>query len=144
MTIKSFISKTLSKFHKQPLPVKLLIALAVIFLLRYLVNELMGGAYLQSSMLEGFSGQGKEFTLFYWKDCGHCKNMMPEWDKFMKSNNNQGVKVNKIEKDENPGLMDKMGVSGFPTILLTKNGEVVKPYEGERTAEAFQSFVNSS
>tara|TARA_B100001287_G_scaffold137758_1_gene115999 strand:- start:363 stop:797 length:435 start_codon:yes stop_codon:yes gene_type:complete len=144
MTIKSFISKTLSKFHKQPLPVKLLIALAVIFLLRYLVNELMGGAYLQSSMLEGFSGQGKEFTLFYWKDCGHCKKMMPEWDKFMKSNNNQGVKVNKIEKDENPGLMDKMGVNGFPTILLTKNGEVVKPYEGERTAEAFQSFVNSS
>ena len=70
--------------------------------------------------------------------------MMPEWDKFMKSNNNQGVKVNKIEKDENPGLMDKMGVSGFPTILLTKNGSVVKPYEGERTAEAFQAFINGN
>tara|TARA_B100001093_G_scaffold520307_1_gene614500 strand:- start:7354 stop:7788 length:435 start_codon:yes stop_codon:yes gene_type:complete len=144
MTIKSFMSKTLKKFHKQPLPMKLLIAGVVILVLRYLVNELMGGAYLQSSMLEGFSGQGKEFTLFYWKDCGHCKTMMPEWDKFMKSNSNQGIKVNKIEKDENPGLMDKMGVSGFPTILLTKNGSVVKPYEGERTAEAFQSFVNGN
>ncbi len=138
------MSKTLKKFHKQPLPMKLLIAGVVILVLRYLVNELMGGAYLQSSMLEGFSGQGKEFTLFYWKDCGHCKTMMPEWDKFMKSNSNQGIKVNKIEKDENPGLMDKMGVSGFPTILLTKNGSVVKPYEGERTAEAFQSFVNGN
>ena len=144
MTIKSFMSKTLKKFHKQPLPMKLLIAGVVILVLRYLVNELMGGAYLQSSMLEGFSGQGKEFTLFYWKDCGHCKTMMPEWDKFMKSNSNQGIKVNKIEKDENPGLMDKMGVSGFPTILLTKNGSVVKPYEGERTAEAFQAFANSN
>ena len=144
MTIKSFIAKTLKKFHKQPLPMKLLIAGVVILVIRYLVNELMGGAYLQSSMLEGFSGQGKEFTLFYWKDCGHCKSMMPEWDKFMKSNSNQGVKVNKIEKDENPGLMDKMGVSGFPTILLTKNGQVVKPYEGERTAEAFQAFINGN
>lgn len=144
MTIKSFLLKTLKKFHKQPLPMKLLIAGLVILVLRYLVNELMGGAYLQSSMLEGFSGQGKEFTLFYWKDCGHCKNMMPEWDKFMKSNSNQSVKVNKVEKDENPGLMDKMGVSGFPTILLTKNGEVVKPYEGERTAEAFQAFINGN
>ena len=144
MTIKSFLSKTLKNFHKQPLPMKLLIAGVVILVLRYLVNELMGGAYLQSSMLEGFSGQGKEFTLFYWKDCGHCKNMMPEWEKFMKSNSNQGVKVNKVEKDENPGLMDKMGVSGFPTILLTKNGSVVKPYEGERTAEAFQAFINGN
>ena len=144
MTIKSFISKTLSKFHKQPLPIKLLIALVVILLFRYLVNEIMGGAYLQSTMLEGFSGQGKEFTLFYRKDCGHCKKMMPEWDKFMKSNSNRGVKVNKVEKDENPGLMDKMGVSGFPTILLTKNGSVVKPYEGERTAEAFQAFINGN
>ena len=69
---------------------------------------------------------------------------MPEWDKFMKSNSNQGVKVNKVEKDQNPSLMDKMGVQGFPTILLTKNGEVLKPYEGERTAEAFQAFANAN
>jgi len=144
MSIQSFVGKTLKKFHKQPLVVKMLIALVVIFFFRYLVNEIMGGAYLQSTMLEGFSGQGKEFTLFYWKDCGHCKTMMPEWDKFMKGNNNQGVKVNKVEKDDNPGLMDKMGVSGFPTILLTKNGQVIKPYEGERTSEAFQAFINGN
>ena len=144
MKIKSFFSKTLKKFHKQPLPVKLIIAFVVILAIRYIYNELTGGAYLQSDMLEGFSGQGKEFTLFYWKDCGHCKTMMPEWDKFMKSNSNQGVKVNKVEKDQNPSLMDKMGVQGFPTILLTKNGEVLKPYEGERTAEAFQAFANAN
>ena len=113
-------------------------------ILKFVYNEIVGQSYLQADMLEGFSGQGKEFTLFYWKDCGHCKSMMPEWDKFMSSNNNKGVKVNKIEKDENPGLMEKMGVEGFPTILLTQNGSVVKPYEGERTAEAFQAFINGN
>ena len=58
MTIKSFFSKTLKKFHKQPLPVKLIIAFVVILAIRYIYNELTGGAYLQSDMLEGFSGQG--------------------------------------------------------------------------------------
>ena len=144
MTIQSFLKKTMAKFHKQPLPIKLLVAFGVIMVIKFVYNELISGGHMQGEMLEGFSGQGKEFTLFYWKDCGHCKQMMPEWNKFMQSNNNQGVKVNKVEKDENPGLMDKMGVQGFPTILLTKNGEVVKPYEGERTAEAFQSFINGN
>jgi len=144
MTIGNFISKTLTKFHKQPLPLKLIIAFVVILALKYIYNEIVGGAYLQAGMLEGFTGQGKEFTLFYWEDCGHCKKMMPEWDKFMKSNSNKGVKVNKVEKDENPSLMNKMGVEGFPTILLTKNGSVIQPYDGERTAEAFQSFIDGN
>jgi len=144
MTIVQFVSKTLNKFHKQPLPLKLIIAVVVILALKYVYNEVVGQSYLQADMLEGFSGQGKEFTLFYWKDCGHCKTMMPEWDKFMKNNSNKGVKVNKVEKDENPSLMDKMGVQGFPTILLTKNGSVIQPYDGERTSEAFQAFINAN
>ena len=144
MTIKSFISKTLSKFHKQPLPVKLLIALAVIFLLRYLVNELMGGAYLQSSMLEGFSGQGKEFTLFYWKDCGHCKKMMPEWQRFVKLNaNNKKVKIETVEKDDAPELIQKYNVQGFPTIIAINDGKKVKEFDGERTVDDLQRFTNS-
>ena len=144
MTIGNFISKTLKKFKQQNIILQVTIAFVVIIAIKYIYNEIVGQAYLQADMLEGFSGQGKEFTLFYWKDCGHCKEMMPEWDKFMKSNTNKGVKVNKIEKDENPGLMDKMGVQGFPTILLTKNGSVVQPYDGERTAEAFQAFINGN
>jgi thiol-disulfide isomerase/thioredoxin len=144
MTIGSFVFKTANKFKKANIILQATVVFVVFIALKYIYNEVVGQAYLQADMLEGFSGQGKEFTLFYWKDCGHCKTMMPEWDKFMKSNTNKGVKVNKLEKDENPGLMDKMGVQGFPTILLTKNGEVIQPYEGERTAEAFQSFLNGN
>jgi len=144
MTIKSFFAKSLKKFRQQNIILQATILFVVYLVLKYVYNEIVGQSYLQADMLEGFSGQGKEFTLFYWKDCGHCKSMMPEWDKFMKNNNNQGIKVNKIEKDQNPGLMEKMGVEGFPTILLTKNGSVVKPYDGERTAEAFQAFINGN
>lgn len=144
MTIKSFFVKSLKKFRQQNIILQVTILFVVYLVLKFVYNEIVGQSYLQADMLEGFSGQGKEFTLFYWKDCGHCKSMMPEWDKFMKNNNNQGIKVNKIEKDQNPGLMEKMGVEGFPTILLTQNGSVVKPYDGERTAEAFQAFINGN
>ena len=144
MTIKSFFVKSLKKFRQQNIILQVTILFVVYLVLKFVYNEIVGQSYLQADMLEGFSGQGKEFTLFYWKDCGHCKSMMPEWDKFMKNNNNQSVKVNKIEKDENPGLMEKMGVEGFPTILLTQNGSVVKPYDGERSADAFQSFINGN
>ena len=144
MTIKSFFVKSLKKFRQQNIILQVTILFVVYLVLKFVYNEIVGQSYLQADMLEGFSGQGKEFTLFYWKDCGHCKSMMPEWDKFMKNNNNQSIKVNKIEKDQNPGLMEKMGVEGFPTILLTQNGSVVKPYDGERTAEAFQAFINGN
>ena len=144
MTIKSFFVKSLKKIRQQNIILQVTILFVVYLVLKFVYNEIVGQSYLQADMLEGFSGQGKEFTLFYWKDCGHCKSMMPEWDKFMKNNNNQSIKVNKIEKDQNPGLMEKMGVEGFPTILLTQNGSVVKPYDGERTAEAFQAFINGN
>ena len=139
MTIGSFFSKTLQKFNKQPLPLKLVIAFVLILVIRYVYNELVGGGYLQGEMLEGFSGQGKEFTLFYWKDCGHCKKMMPEWDKFSKQG---GIKTRKIEVSQDEDFMRKHDVSSFPTILLLdKSGKKVGEYKGERDASGFAEYA---
>ena len=75
--------------------------------------------------------------------CGHCKKMMPEWDKFQQ-NAPQNVKVSKVEQAEKPDLLEKLGIQGFPTIKLFNNGKPVKDYNGERTAEAFASFAKSA
>jgi thiol-disulfide isomerase/thioredoxin len=93
---------------------------------------------------EPFTGSGKEFVLFHWKDCGHCKNMMPEWNKFQSSFKGKAIKVSKVEKDENPKAMEKLGIQGFPTIMLLNNGKKVKDYSGERTANAFANFANQA
>ena len=135
-----FVS-TLKKIQKCN-PVIQVVFYAVIFLAAKHVIETflaMGGNIFS----EGFTGQGKEMVLFHMNGCGHCKKMMPEWDKFQQ-NAPQGVKVSKVEQAEKPDLLEKLGIQGFPSIKLFNNGKPVKDYNGERTAEAFASFVKSA
>ena len=93
---------------------------------------------------ESFTGSGKEMVLFHMNGCGHCKNMMPEWNKFQSSFKKQGITVSKVEKDENPKAMEQLGIQGFPTIMLLNNGKKVKDYQGDRTADAFKNFANQA
>ena len=134
--------KTLTKkFDKLPALGQFAVAVLIIIVVRYLLHLIIYSNYL-SSYLENF-GNPKELVYFHMNGCGHCKKMMPEWDKFQQ-NAPQGVKVSKVEQAEKPDLMQKLGIQGFPTIKLFNNGKPVKDYNGERTAEAFASFAQSA
>ena len=90
------------------------------------------------------NSNGKTMVLCHWKDCGHCKRMMPEWDK-LEANHGTTLTVKKVEKDEDPALMKKHSVKGFPTILLLdRNGNKIKQYEGDRTFDAMKSFAEEN
>ena len=93
------------------------------FLVRIALDKLLWGAHDQEGQVEGFHdvSHGKRVILFHWKDCGHCKKMMPEWQRFVKLNaNNSKVKIETIEKDDAPELIQKYNVQGFPTIIAIK------------------------
>ncbi len=85
-------------------------------------------------------------VLFHWKDCGHCKTMMPAWDSL-------GSKVGKtkIEKIEQAEMKTKApehkDVQGYPTIKYCPNGikdaASCEVFSGERSAEALKAFINS-
>ena len=109
-----------------------LIVLAVIYLLFTNFNGLF----------EGFGEQPKEILLLHMNGCGHCKKMMPEWDEFVRNNNNTGLTTRAVEVDEDPSLSKKYQVSGFPTILLLgENGNKIETYEGERTAAGLTEYA---
>lgn len=96
--------------------------------------------------LEAFENK-KIFALFYAPWCGHCKNMMPEWDKlitFYKDNPNPNVDVVKINCDENKDLAKKHDVDGFPTIKFLPyglNDPKGTVYDGNRNFDDFHSYI---
>jgi len=78
--------------------------------------------------------------------CGHCRNMMPEWNRFEREiPKSCKVKIAKIEDSVYSNVKNEidLGAEGFPTIKLFNNGKFVKKYEGDRTAPDMLKFVQS-
>ena len=84
----------------------------------------------------GAGMEGPSFTMYYADWCGHCKNMMPEWNKLKSKYKN--IEIRKLEEKEN----NEVQVESFPTIIY-HNGSETEKYQGERTAMAFKQFLDS-
>jgi thiol-disulfide isomerase/thioredoxin len=135
-------------------PVGIFIAVVVLFIVWYFWPAAQSTQSTQSTQSiegflgtksvednEGFSDHGSEIVLFHLPTCGHCKNMMPEWNKFQKAHENDPkVNVHKIDCSKNPDTAEKNDVNGFPTIIKFKDGKK-EVFEGERTAKALEGFL---
>ena len=92
---------------------------------------------------EGFEGQ-KELLLLHMEGCPHCVQLMPEWDSFTQENDT-GIKTRTVERQEDPGLVQKHNVRGFPSILLLgPAGNKLKTYSGPRTKDGLLSFCRAN
>lgn len=70
-------------------------------------------------------------------NCGPCRMQDPILDEITKLYEGK-VKVAKLNVDENPSITAKFGVMSIPTLLLFKNGEVVKQMIGVQSKEALE------
>lgn len=102
-----------------------------------------GGDALEINSVESEMENGQKlFVLFYAPWCGHCKRVMPVWqDLAGKYSNAPNVKVRQLNCDEHGQEAEKHEIQGFPTIILFKDGQKYV-FEGERTAEGLEQFVN--
>ena len=107
-------------------------------LVGYVLSLIRNGA-----IKEGFKGR-KSLLLLHMEGCGHCKKLMPEWDKFAEMNNTSIV-TKSVEKDDDRALVKRYGVEGFPTILLLdSNGKKLDTYGGPRNAKGLLDYCQQN
>jgi len=90
--------------------------------------------------------------------CGHCKQLMPEWNR-MEENISKNQKINnmcKIVKIESEHINEELPkytemtkrknipVQGYPTIFMIKQNRMVDMYGGERSAEALEQWISDA
>jgi hypothetical protein len=71
---------------------------------------------------------GRVIVLYHAEWCGHCKDFMPEWQKFiavMKNKSEVDCMTAEVES-ANLGLIPEAGVEGFPTIRYYNAGPVAR------------------
>jgi len=78
---------------------------------------------------------------FYAPWCGHCKQLVPVWDKLgEKYNDHPNIVIAKMDSTANE--LEEIKVQGFPTIKLIKAGSNdIVDFDGDRTEAGFVKFL---
>ena len=86
---------------------------------------------VNSENFEAVKGSEKTVLLDFYADwCGPCRMVAPVVEEIAKERDD--VLVGKINVDENPELANTFGVFSIPTLVVMKNGAVVRQEAGAR------------
>ena len=79
----------------------------------------------------------------FWAEwCGPCKALGPKLEEL--SEEFSGVKVVKVNIDDNPETPAKYGVKGIPTMILFKGGESIDQVVGNKPLEDLRNFLQNN
>ena len=80
----------------------------------------------------------------FWAEwCGPCKQLDPILEEIAIENQDK-VKIFKMNIDENPMTPQKFGVRGIPTIMLFNKGELVDTKVGSLPKSALEAWIKSN
>ena len=74
--------------------------------------------------------------------CGPCKMIAPELDK-LKEEKKGVLRIGKLNVDENRDTAIKYGITSIPTLLLFKDGQMVKKLIGAMSKDKILDEISS-
>lgn len=74
--------------------------------------------------------------------CGPCKMIAPELEK-LSSEKQDALRIGKLNVDENRDTAIKYGITSIPTLLLFKDGQLVKKLIGAMSKDKILDEISS-
>ncbi len=83
----------------------------------------------------------KSVLLDFWAEwCGPCKMLSPIVDEI--ADEDENIKVCKVNVDENEELAMQFGIMSIPTLLVFKNGEIVARCVGFKSKQDILALLD--
>ena len=80
----------------------------------------------------------------FWAEwCGPCKLIGPILEEIANENDNK-LKILKLNIDDNPQTPQKYGVRGIPTLMLFKNGKLIDTKVGSLPKSSLQAWLEEN
>lgn len=97
----------------------------------------MAHATTDQSFKQDVLDADKPVLVDFWAPwCGPCRMVGPIIDKI--SEKTEGTaRVFKLNVDENPATAGKYGITGIPTVIVFKNGQVDKEFVGVQPEQVY-------
>ena len=78
---------------------------------------------------------------FYADWCGPCKRQGPILEE-LKGKMGEKIEVQKIDVDQHMDIANQYGIRVVPTLIILKDGKVVRTLEGVTSAESLESMLS--
>jgi thioredoxin 1 len=88
--------------------------------------------------------RGVALVDFYADWCGPCKMLSPLLDEMSKANHDPEVKFLKMNVDTDPAIPQMLGIMSIPTVVIFKDGQIVKQKVGVASKEEYVMAIGDA